>query len=764
MKKRLKKGVFGKLAVTVFASCMLISTAVSAGEVEKNTEIDSALPVSQDSAEVPGDDDFAATEALFSQWNPDAPSKQALIEYVEDVTDESSPDFIPPEDRIATFDMDGTLMAELAPTYLEVMLLTERILADPSYQPDDEMLEFGRMTRDHALDKSFPEDYDYEFSYHQAKAFAGMTLDEYADFITRFLLKDADGFEGMTYAEAFYLPMVEVVEYLQENGFKCFVVSGSDRFIVRTFIEGMLDIPSENIIGSDTALKASGQGNTDGIEYVFTEDDKLVRTDRLLIKDLKTNKVLQIAQEIGKQPVLSFGNSSGDVSMNNYALLNNPYRSAVFQLVADDDVRDYGNPEKGKALRKQWEDLGYNVISMRDDWKTIYGEDVIKTGSFHWLEDYADDMKQLKAIYLGVDNYGAEEVNKDTKEAFQYRFLVAGKEVLLGIDSGEQNENGEYEYPVQNVLKEQYPFEITVKGDTVVSAREIREDGIPAFDSVVNGIPGEKTLGNFLKIAMEPVGTTLYIYGGGWDWQDAGSSVQAKTIGVSPDWVRFFWEQDENFTYKSKDGNEDNADPAKSYYPYGGFNEYYYAGLDCSGFLGWALYNTFETENGKDGYVTFASAYAKKLAEEGYGDYTRKIEAPVLNHDCEMKPGDIMSIGGHVWISLGTCGDGSVVILHSTPADSRTGQPGGGVELSAIGLSEECEAYQLADRYMSEYYPEWYERYPVKLADPETYFSTENENAGRFTWDTDKGEVKDPERVRDMTPQQVLDYLFDGKQ
>ena len=153
------------------------------------------------------------------------------------MTDESSSDYIPPEDRIATFDMDGTLTAELAPTYLEVMLLTERILADPSYQPDDEMLEFGRMTRDHALDKSFPEDFDYEFSYHQAKAFAGMTLDEYADFITRFLLKDADGFEGMTYAEAFYLPMVEVVEYLQENGFKCFVVSGSDRFIVRTFIE-----------------------------------------------------------------------------------------------------------------------------------------------------------------------------------------------------------------------------------------------------------------------------------------------------------------------------------------------------------------------------------------------------------------------------------------------------------------------------------------------------------------------------------------------
>ena len=408
---RLKKSIFGKLAFAAFVVCMMISASVSAGEMEKDTEIDSALLISKESAEVPGDDDSENTEALFSQWNPDAPSLQVLIEYVEDVTDKSSSDYIPPEDRIATFDMDGTLTAELAPTYLEVMLLTERILADPSYQPDDEMLEFGRMTRDHALDKSFPEDYDYEFSYHQAKAFAGMTLDEYADFITRFLLKDADGFEGMTYAEAFYLPMVEVVEYLQENGFKCYVVSGSDRFIVRTVIEGILDISSENIIGSDTALEASGQGDTDGIEYVFTGDDTLVRTDRLLIKDLKTNKVLQIAQEIGKQPVLSFGNSSGDVSMNNYALLKNPYRSAVFQLVADDDVRDYGNHEKGEALRKQWEDLAYNVISMRDDWKTIYGEAVIKTGSFHWLEDYADDRIPDRSVQAQTDSsdVGSEE-------------------------------------------------------------------------------------------------------------------------------------------------------------------------------------------------------------------------------------------------------------------------------------------------------------------------------------------------------------------
>ena len=346
-------------------------------------------------------------EAPFSQWNPDAPALNALIEYVEAVTDPDSEDFIPEADRVATFDMDGTLMGELAPTYLEVMLLTERILADPTWQPDAEMLEFGRMTRDHAPDKSFPDDYDYQFSYHQAKAFAGMTLTEFADFVTRFLVREADGFTGMTYADMYYQPMAEIVEYLRENGFKCYVVSGSDRFIVRTFIEGVMDIPLENCIGSDTALEARDQGDTDGIEYVFTGDDTLVRTDRLLIKDLKTNKVLQIAQEIGRQPVLSFGNSSGDVSMNNYALLNNRYRSAAFQLIADDDVRDYGNPEKGAELREKWEGMGYNVISMRDDWKTIYGEDVVRTGEFRWLTDYADERIPETAI-VTVDGVGEQ--------------------------------------------------------------------------------------------------------------------------------------------------------------------------------------------------------------------------------------------------------------------------------------------------------------------------------------------------------------------
>ena len=140
-------------------------------------------------------------EDLFADWNKEAPALKTLIEFVETVTDETSPDYIPPADRIATFDMDGTLCGELYPTYLEYYLLERRIFCDPSYTPDAEMLEFGRMLRDHALDKSFPDGMDVLYGEHAAKAYAGLTLNEFADFVTNQLVREVDGFEGMTYAD-----------------------------------------------------------------------------------------------------------------------------------------------------------------------------------------------------------------------------------------------------------------------------------------------------------------------------------------------------------------------------------------------------------------------------------------------------------------------------------------------------------------------------------------------------------------------------------
>ena len=329
-------------------------------------------------------------EDIFADWNKDAPALKTLIEYVEAVTDESSPDYIPPADRIATFDMDGTLCGELYPTYLEYYLLERRIFCDPSYTPDEEMLEFGCMLRDHALDKSFPDGMDMLHAVHAAKAYAGMTLTQFADFVTNQLVRETDGFEGMSNANTFYTPMVEVVEYLQENGFKVYVCSGSDRYICRTFIEGHLDIPFEQIIGMDVDVEATNENGEDGLKYVYSSEDGIVRTDRLLIKNLKMNKVKAIVKEIGRQPVLSFGNSSGDVSMHNFTIFNNRYKSAAFMLIADDEERDYGNTEKAQSLKEKWEQSGYNVISMKNDFRTIYGDEVKKTGTFHWLEEFAE--------------------------------------------------------------------------------------------------------------------------------------------------------------------------------------------------------------------------------------------------------------------------------------------------------------------------------------------------------------------------------------
>ena len=371
-----------------------------------------------------------------------------------------------------------------------------------------------------------------------------------------------------------------------------------------------------------------------------------------------------------------------------------------------------------------------------------------------------------KMIYLGVENYGAEETNKDNKEHFRYRFSEDGKEVVFSVDNGKKDDGGAYDYPIQNVLKEGYEYNITFQGETVTAAEEI-EDGkqvSSSYTPAVSGTPGEMTLENFLRTAMMPVGTTLYIYGGGWNWQDDGSAVQTRTIGVSPDWVRFFEEQDENFTYKGKDGDEENVDASASYYPFGGYNEYYYAGLDCSGYVGWVIYNTFETENGKEGYVGGATGFAKRLADLGLGTWTQNVEGAGTGAeavDPVILPGDIMSLNGHVWISLGTCDDGSVVILHSTPSYSRTGQPGGGVQIGAVGQDESCEAYTLADHYMSEYFPKWYGRYPAALKKPENYFHFEGEKAGLFRWNTGEGgRISDPAGLQKMQPKEVLGLLF----
>ena len=295
------------------------------------------------------------------------------------------------------------------------------------------------------------------------------------------------------------------------------------------------------------------------------------------------------------------------------------------------------------------------------------------------------------------------------------------------------------------------------------------------YAAPVSGEPGVKTLKNFLATAMEPVGTALYVYGGTWDWQDVNSSNQAMTIGLSQSWVDFFQSQDANYSYKN------NADHAHSYYPHEAWNQYYYAGIDCSGYVGWAVYNVMNTESAtvseSDGYVQGATGMAGAFKDKGWG--TMDMGKVLLNpdgsewkdddgdgrrvfDDSEFKVGDIFSMNGHVWICLGTCDDGSIVFLHSTPSDSKAGKSGGGVQISAIGPNENCEAYQLASFYMKAFYPKWSERYDAVLKSFNGYTRVYYNTAGKFSWDLTGAGLTDPEGYASKKPAEILKDLFGG--
>ena len=320
-----------------------------------------------------------STKNYFTLWNS-CEALTTLQAYVKDVTNPASPNYIKEEDRIATFDMDGTFVGELYPTYFEYNLLEYRVLDDPAYRdiaPDD-VRETAQEIRDFVREgKPLPSHFDMKHAEAAAKAYAGMTIAEFDAYVKAYASKPANGFSGMTYGQSFYKPMLQVFDYLEANGFTYYVVSGSDRFICRALVES-IGIPSNRVIGMDVKLRSSSQGDETGVNYTMGQKEDLIRTDELIIKNLKTNKVLQITQEIGKVPVLSFGNSSGDCAMHNFCLTS-PHKSAAFMLIADDNVRDHANYDKAIKLGAQWREAGYHVISMKDDFKTIYGEGVVKT-------------------------------------------------------------------------------------------------------------------------------------------------------------------------------------------------------------------------------------------------------------------------------------------------------------------------------------------------------------------------------------------------
>ena len=311
----------------------------------------------------------------FKYWNKDAKSYQALVKYVEDVTDKKSKNYIPEEDRIAVFDLDGTILGERTPCYFEWMMYLERALNDPTYTPSQEDHDYALVVKDAIEKGKIPEDMERKEAMSQASVFAGMTPAEYEAWVKKFMNSPAEGLTNLTRGEEFYLPMVEVVSYLEENDFEVYIVSGSDREALRILCDGIMDIEKDHFIGTDAWVLASGQGDTDGLDYVYKKNDHLVR-GQFILKDVKMNKVSNIAQEIGRQPVLAFGNSSGDSSMFNYTINGNKYKALAFSLCCDDLERELGDTAKADKMYKSCAENGWIPVSMKNDFKTIYGDNV----------------------------------------------------------------------------------------------------------------------------------------------------------------------------------------------------------------------------------------------------------------------------------------------------------------------------------------------------------------------------------------------------
>lgn len=312
---------------------------------------------------------------VLSLWTEGSAPKQQLIDYVTAVTDENSKDFIPVEDRIAVFDMDGTLACETYYTYYDTMMFIEYCLHDHPDKVSDELKTIAAAIKpgylaDETLARNF------------AKAYAGMTVEEFYDYVVEFGKKKTASFNNMRYIDNFYLPMVELVKYLYDNQFTVYVISGTERTTTRAIVANSpisAYVTPEHVIGTDFEVKQAGhETEASNMNYKYENGDELVLTGGFVQKNLNSNKAIYIEQEIGQRPVLAFGNSGSDTSMMNYTIdSRNPYKAEAYMIVADDNEREWGTQDWEKKSA-EYTEKGYTPISMKNDFSVIYPEGITK--------------------------------------------------------------------------------------------------------------------------------------------------------------------------------------------------------------------------------------------------------------------------------------------------------------------------------------------------------------------------------------------------
>lgn len=299
----------------------------------------------------------------LTSWN-DTEIKNSLINFVAEITNKDSSDFIPEEDRIATFDNDGTLWTE-QPLQVELFYALYRAekLAEANPELKNDPVYNAFLNKDIKTLITFPKQKIIELLF---KTHDGKTPEEFKSFVKEWFESAVHPLFKFSFYNTAFKPQLELLSYLKDNGFKIFIVSGGGVDFMRTVAEKIYGIPSERVTGSSGMTK---------IEYDGTIP-VVVRLPQLRSFDDRDEKVNNIHLHIGRRPVLAFGNSDGDLAMLRYTLAGKGLRMALL-LHHDDGVREvaYDKDFKISPLNEALNVAaaeGIKVVSMKNDWNEVF--------------------------------------------------------------------------------------------------------------------------------------------------------------------------------------------------------------------------------------------------------------------------------------------------------------------------------------------------------------------------------------------------------